>query len=247
MRRPTPSRRLHRFADRTLRSGAALCLALAWNMAAAQAAAPASAPSPAQPAAAQTAPQPANEQVIVPQVDRRNVKVPRLPSKDIEIGLFYGTYATQNFGAHGVAGVRLGYHLSEDFFVQTVYGRTQADDKVYRRLNGGIGGVFSNGSDTTDVNYYNLSVGFNVLPGEFFIGRRYAMPAALYLIAGVGSTRFNELRNQTLNFGWGARFMLADWAALQVDMRDHVYSVDLLGRRESTHNIEMSAGLSFFF
>ena len=43
------------------------------------------------------------------------------------------------------------------------------------------------------------------------------------------------------------RLMLADWASLQVDMRDHMFSMDLLGKRQSTHNIEMSAGLMFFF
>ena len=53
---------------------------------------------------AQAAPQqPANEQVIVPQVDRRDVKLPRFPSKDFEFGVFAGTYSTENFGASGVA------------------------------------------------------------------------------------------------------------------------------------------------
>ncbi len=120
----------------------------------------------------------------------------------------------------------------------------QHHDKVYRRLHGGIGGVF--GADV-NVSYYNLSVGFNVLPGEVFLGSRFARPIALYLIGGVGSTKFDVQRRQTVNFGWGARFMLADWAAVQVDMRDHVFSLDLLGKRESTHNLEMSAGLTFFF
>ena len=33
---------------------------------------------------------PANEQVVVPQVERRDVPLPRFPSKDIEVGLFAG-------------------------------------------------------------------------------------------------------------------------------------------------------------
>lgn len=221
-----------------IRSGAlrrvtGACLALVCSVSTAQT------PAPAVP------PQPANEQVIVPQVDRRDVRLPRFPSKDFELGLLGGTFATQNFGTHGLAGLRLGYHITEDFFVESVYGRTSADDKVYRRLNGGVGGVFS--TETVNVSYYNLSVGFNVLPGEVFLGSRFARPIALYLIGGVGSTKFDVQRRQTVNFGWGARFMLADWAAVQVDMRDHVFSLDLLGKRESTHNLEMSAGLTFFF
>ena len=38
-----------------------------------------------------------------------------------------------------------------------------------------------------------------------------------------------------------------DWFALQVDMRDHIFSLDLLGKRQSTQNLELTAGLTFFF
>lgn len=50
-----------------------------------------------------------------------------------------------------------------------------------------------------------------------------------------------------LNVGLGTRLFLADWAALQVDMRDHIFSLDLLGKRQSTQNLELTAGLTFFF
>ena len=40
---------------------------------------------------------------------------------------------------------------------------------------------------------------------------------------------------------------LRDWLALRVDMRDHIYSLDLLGKRESTQNLELSTGLSYLF
>ena len=80
-----------------------------------------------------------------------------------------------------------------------------------------------------------------------FIGKSYAKPSALYLIGGIGSTRFLEQRRQTVNFGLGLRVFLADWAALQVDMRDHIFSLDLLGKRQNTQNLELSAGVTFFF
>ncbi|MFZ2648923.1 MAG: outer membrane beta-barrel domain-containing protein [Burkholderiaceae bacterium] len=215
------------------RAAAALALALACTGGAAQTSA-----TPAES-------QPANEQVVVPQVERRELRLPRFPSKDYELGLLYGTYATQNFGSKPVVALRLGYHITEDFFVESVYGRTKADDSVYRRLLATGGGVFD--TETVNLSYYNISFGFNALPGEVFLGARLARPTALYLIGGVGSTKFDKQRRQTVNFGWGVRSMLADWAALQLDMRDHVFTLDLLGKRENTHNIEMSAGLTFFF
>jgi len=186
---------------------------------------------------------PANEQVIEPQVPRRDVRVPKIPSNDFVAGLFAGTYATENFGSSAVYGLRLGYHITEDVFVEGVYARTDVSDENFRRIL--PGGVFPQPKET--LSYYNLSAGYNVLPGEVFFGRRFAKTSALYLIAGIGSTRFLEQRKQTVNFGLGLRVFLKDWFSLQVDLRDHVYSLDLLGRRQSTQNLELSAGATFFF
>lgn len=195
----------------------------------------------AQPKAA--APAPANEQVIVPQVDRRSVKVPKIPSNDFEVGLFAGTFATQNFGTSTVSGVRLGYHITEDFFVEGAYGRTKVTDEAYSAV---LPAPILNSHEEKLV-YYNISVGMNVLPGEVFVGRRYARPFTLHVIGGVGSTKFNLQRLQTFNFGWGMRVYLADWAALQLDMRDHIFQLDLLGKRDRTQNIEMTLGATFLF
>jgi len=186
---------------------------------------------------------PANEQVIEPQVDRRVIKLPKFPSNDFEFGVFGGTYATENFGSSFLYGARLGYHITEDIFVEAVYGRTQISDENFRQIL--PGGVFPQPKET--LTYYNLSAGYNILPGEVFIGKSYAKASALYLIGGIGSTNFLEQKRQTINFGLGLRVFLADWAAVQVDMRDHIFSLDLLGKRQNTQNLELSAGLTFFF
>jgi outer membrane beta-barrel protein len=186
---------------------------------------------------------PANEQVIVPQVERREVPLPRFPSKDFEIGLFTGVYSVQNFGSSSVSGVRLGYHITEDFFAQFAYAQTKVSDETYRQIL--PGGIFPTGKDT--LKYYNLSAGYNVLPGEVFLGSRRAKATAIYLIGGVGSTNFNAQKRQTFNVGLGLRLLLADRWALQVDMRDHIFSLDLLGKRQSTQNLELTGGLSYFF
>lgn len=181
--------------------------------------------------------------VINPQVDRRDVALPKIPSNDFEIGAFAGSFATQNFGTSGVAGVRLGYHITEDVFVEGVYARTKVSDKAYRNIL--PGGIFPNETET--LTYYNISAGYNVLPGEVFIGRGRALASALYLIGGIGTTKFFDQSHQTFNFGVGMRVFAKDWFALQVDMRDHIFSVDLLGTRQSTNNLELTAGFTFFF
>ena len=184
-----------------------------------------------------------SNQVVTPEVDRRNVKLPRIASKDFEVGLFAGTYSAQNFGSSVVGGLRLGYHLSEDFFAEATVGQTKVSDDTYRQIL--PGGIFTDGNAT--LRYTNLSVGWNVLPGEVFIGKGRAKATSIYLLGGVGTTSFNDQRKQTINLGLGLRLYLSDRVSMRVDLQDHMFSLDLLGKRESTQNPELSAGLSFFF
>jgi outer membrane beta-barrel protein len=198
---------------------------------------------PAAQAPGSGAQQPANQQVVVPQVDRRDIRVPKFPSKDISIGLFGGAHATQNFGTSGVGGLRLGYHVTEDIFVDAVYAQTKVSDEQFRQIL--PGGIFTSPDQT--LKYYNVSAGYNLFPGEIFLGRSYAFPTQFYVIGGVGSTRFLEQRRQTFNFGFGWRVLFWDRFAVQLDLRDHIYSLDILGKRQNTKNLETTLGATFYF
>jgi outer membrane beta-barrel protein len=208
-----------------------------------QAAEPATQEPTTQPATQPAVQQPASDQVIEPQLERRDVKVTHIPSNDFEIGAFVGTYDTENFGASLVGGVRLGYHITEDFFAEAVYGQTSVSDQNFRQIL--PGGIFPNPKET--LRYYELLAGYNVFPGEIFLGRTHAKVSTLYLIGGLGSTNFVGESHETFDVGFGMRVFMADWAAVQVDMRDHVFALDLLGTRQNTQNLELTAGLTFFF
>jgi outer membrane beta-barrel protein len=197
----------------------------------------------AAPAWAQTPPPRQGEPVVVPEVQRREIKAPRMPSKDWEVGVFAGTYATQNFGSSMVGGARLSYHITEDVFAQLTYAQTKASDELWRQVL--PGGVFP--EEKAPLKYANLSAGINVLPGEIFIGRNTAKASAIYLLAGVGTTEFAEQRRQTISVGFGMKVLFSDRVALQLDVRDHIYSLDLLGKRTSTQNLEIGAGVSVHF
>lgn len=200
-----------------------------------------SAPALAQTAAPQ---QPANEQVIVPEVQRRDVRLPKFPSKDFEVGLLAGTYATQSFGASAVGGLRLGYHLSEDFFVEGVYAQTKVSDKTFEEIFPGAGPL----ADTDKkLSYYNVSAGYNLFPGEIFLGSKTAKASSIYVIGGVGSTKFANQRKQTFNVGFGFRVLFSDRWAVRVDVRDHIFSYDLLGVRQNTQNLELTTGFAYYF
>ena len=184
-----------------------------------------------------------SDQIVVPEVARREVKLPRFPSNDFDFGVYGGTYSTQNFGTSAVGGLRLGYHITEDFFVQSVIAQTKVSDASFRQIL--PGGVFP--KEKEKLRYYNLSLGYNILPGEVFIRTKYAMPFSLYLIGGVGSTTIDQQRRATFNFGSGMRVFFNDHIALQFDARDHIFSLDLLGKRQRTQNVELSIGVTASF
>jgi outer membrane beta-barrel protein len=184
------------------------------------------------------------EPLVVREPERREVKVDDIDSENFEVGAYGGILNIQDFGSNAVYGVRAAYHVTEDFFVEGLYGRSELGETSFEKLSGDVELLTD---DDRQFSYYNLSVGYNILPGEAFFGSKYAKAQALYLIAGVGSTKFLEQSNQTINFGLGYRVFLKDWAAIQVDFRDYIYTLDLLGKSKSTQNLELTAGLTFFF
>ena len=101
--------------------------------------------------------------------------------------------------------------------------------------------------DQREYTYYDLSLGYNIFPGESFIGKNRAMNTALYLIGGVGSTTFAGDDRFTLNIGLGFRIMPLDWLAIHAEVRDHLFDLDLLGQEKTTQNLSASLGLTFFF
>lgn len=183
-------------------------------------------------------------QVIEPEVERREVKEPEIDREDFEIGAFVGLMSLEDFGSDVVYGVRLAYHVTEGLFVETTVGQTEAGLTSFEVLSGGARII---ADDDRTFTYYNLNLGYNILPGEVFIGEGRAFNTNLYLVAGLGSTRFAGDDRFTVNFGAGLRFLMTDSIALHVDFRDHLYDIDLLGEEKTAHNLEGHLGFTVFF
>lgn len=182
------------------------------------------------------------DQVIQPEIDRRDINTPRIDTEDFELGIFGGLLSVEDFGAEPVYGVRLAYHVSEDFFVEGVYGLSTVSDQALFDL-----GLSLFPTREQELAYYALSVGYNLFPGEIFLGRRNARTSSLYLLGGVGNTSFAREDHFTLNVGLGLRILPTDWLALHVTLRDYVFESDILGSAESKNNFEWTFGLSGFF
>lgn len=184
------------------------------------------------------------EGVIQPEVERREARPVKIDTDNFEIGAFYGLMSVEDFETNSEYGVRLAYHISEGFFVEGTYGTTDAGETSFEKLSGGAPLLTD---DQRKLSYYDLSVGYNLLPGEVFIGRKRAYPSALYVVVGAGNTNFADDDFFTLVLGAGYRMLLTDWLALRVDVRDRLFDSDLLGEDKTTHNFEFNIGLSGFF
>jgi len=183
-------------------------------------------------------------QVIDPEVERREIKEAAIDREDFEIGAYAGIMSVEDFGTDIVYGVRLAYHITEGFFLEGTVGQTEAGLTSFEVLSGGAQLIPDSQRTLT---YYNLNLGYNILPGEVFIGEGHAYNTNLYLIAGLGSTRFAGDDRFTVNVGAGYRFLLSDSIALHLDFRDHLFDIDLLGEEKTAHNLEGHLGFTVFF
>lgn len=182
--------------------------------------------------------------VIEPDVERRDIKVAKVRARDFEVGLSAGELSIEDFDVNTVAGLRFAYHISEDFFLEAAGGRSTAGKTSFETLSGAAELLTDSQREYT---YYNVSFGYNILPGEAFIGKNHAWNTATYLIGGVGETTFAGDNRFTVNFGMGIRLIPLDWLAVHADVRDHIFDIDLLGVQKRTHNLELGVGVTFFF
>ena len=95
--------------------------------------------------------------------------------------------------------------------------------------------------------YYNVLVGYNIFPGEVFMTSKLTFNSAFYLLGGVGNTEFGGEDNFTVTVGTGYRIVLRDWLTWHVDFSDHIFNSDIIKKNQTTHNMDLTTGLTLFF
>ena len=182
--------------------------------------------------------------IIEPELDRREIKTDDIDTENFEIGLYGGFISIEDFANSEVVGLRAAYHVTEDFFLEAAYGMAEGDLTSFEKLSGSSPLL---NDDDREYTYYNLSLGWNIFPGEVFIWDKYAFNSQFYLIGGVGSTEFAGDSWFTVNIGAGYRLLLTDYFAWHLDVRDHIFDRDTFGEDQTTHNFEFHTGFTLFF
>lgn len=183
-------------------------------------------------------------QIINPDLERRTIKEDMIDTEDFEFGAFYGMLSIEDFGTNEVVGITMAYHITEDFFLETAYGVSRTEETSFELLSGGVELLTD---DERELTYYNLSLGYNIFPGQIYISDKWSFNTRFYIIAGAGNTQFASKEYFTYNFGAGMRFYATDWVAFDLSMRDHVFSHELFGESKEAQNLEWRLGLSLFF
>lgn len=182
--------------------------------------------------------------LIEPQIERIDFDESMIDSDDFEIAAYVGYLAVENFDTDVVVGVKLGYNVSEEFFVQLSYGESDTGETSFEKLSGGAPLL---SDDERKLQYYLISVGYNLFPGEAFLTDSTTFNTVLYLSVGVGNTEFAGDDRFTTALAVGHRTLFADGFSFDIEMRDLIFEQDLFGEEETTHNIELTFALNVFF
>lgn len=160
-----------------------------------------------------------------------------------ELGFTVGMINIADFNSEVTAGVSATFRASEDFFLQYNLFQTEASQSSYELSQGKL---FDGRARA--FRHYDLLLGYNLFQGEFFSPDSQARLSALYLIAGIGDTRFGGEDNFTYVLGAGYQVALTRRFIWRVDYRSYLYTSSLVTDEEDTVNsTQLSSGLSFLF
>ena len=69
----------------------------------------------------------------------------------------------------------------------------------------------------------------------------------IVITGGVGTTEFAGDERFTIAYGVGYRILFADALSFDIEMRNLIWEMDLLGEEDTTNNLELIFGLNLFF
>lgn len=187
--------------------------------------------------------------VIDPSIVRLGLKEDDLDEENFEVGAYIGYMSVEHFGTYPLYGVRGAWHVSEDLFFEINTGMTSVDRTPAEDFSGTDTSFFTD--DERDFLYYNLSLGFNIFPGEIFITKDWAFNSAFYVIAGGGTVDFLGEKEFALNLGAGLRVIFTDWFAAHIGFQDIITdkpaALNPSGDEGSAHNMQYTFSGTFYF
>jgi outer membrane beta-barrel protein len=177
------------------------------------------------------------DQVIDPNIARRDIVVPAIDTEQYEVGAFAGTLATTRDNSLGVFGVRAGMFFTEDFFGEWSFATS---------LGGKNDSTGPESGDPVKVDSFGVSLGYNLLPLELFNGETSVMPAWIYVLGGAAQTSYDDESFVSGHFAIGMRVMPADHWSVRVEIRNELWPASGDESKGSV-NLQYTFGVGYAF
>lgn len=182
--------------------------------------------------------------VLDTKYEAKKYKSPDIEVDDFEILANFGFLSIEDFGVSNSAIFSLNYHVNELYFVQASLVTAEASETSFEVLTG-------NPTLLTDAQRdyesYNISLGYNLFPGEGFFSKEHTFSTDYYVIAGIGSTDFAGDEHFTYNYGAGFRAAISSNFTIYSEFRNYVFDIDVFGTNKSSNNLSISLGIGFVF
>jgi len=176
--------------------------------------------------------------------DAKTYQKPDIEVDDFELLVSTGFLSIEDFGVGNITLFSLNYHVNESVFIQAGILKAQASETSFEVLTG-------NSTLLTDserqLNAFQISVGYNLFPGEGFFSENHTFSTDYYVIAGIGTTEFAGNERYTLNYGTGFRAAVLPWLTVYSEVRNYVFDMDVFGVNKSTNNLSFTLGVGFVF
>lgn len=170
------------------------------------------------------------------------IKDADLKNTSMSVGIYTGLINYENFNSNYLVGLTFSYPFDEHVFIDAEFGVSSINDTEYRNI-----GLPLLSEEETDVQFYTVLVGYNILPGEVYWSREKTLISNFYLIGGVGSISFDNNNYVSVQFGAGFKMGLDKNKSIRFEARDRLFDTDILGTDKLSNNIEFHLGIDWNF
>lgn len=179
--------------------------------------------------------------IIEPNKSAPQLHAAAIDTEKFELGVYTGLISIEDFNTNVVTGIAFNYHFSNRFIAQASYGKTEVDQAAFEKV---ANGKFLSDYDFT---YVDLVLGYKLLDGRSFFGKRHKYNSALYLLGGAADVSFANNNETGLVLGTSYRSVITDWLTMNIDIRNTTIDMELNGVSRKTNNTELNVGLNALF
>lgn len=179
--------------------------------------------------------------IIEPNKPAPQLDAAAIDTEKFELGAYTGLLSIEDFNTNPVTGIALSYHLNSRLLMQASYGKTEVEQAAFEKV---ANGRFLSDYDFT---YVDLVLGYKLLDGRSFMGKRHKYNSALYLLGGAADVSFADNSETGLVLGTSYRTVITDWMTFNVDIRNTTVDMELNGVSRKTNNTELNVGLNALF